>query len=66
MFQTVKKSAEFGVVGASEISFEWGTALQRKNKIVDGLVRGLGGLLKLKDVDVLMDSVASPELALLS
>jgi dihydrolipoamide dehydrogenase len=52
VFQTVKKSAEFGVVGASEISFEWGTALQRKNKIVDGLVKGLSGLLKIKEVDV--------------
>ncbi len=53
VFQTVKKSAEFGVVGADEISFDWPTALARKNKIVDGLVRGLGGLLKLKGVDVL-------------
>ncbi len=53
VFQTVKKSAEFGVVGAEEISFDWPTALGRKNKIVDGLVKGLGGLLKVKGVEVL-------------
>ena len=53
VFQTVNKSAEFGVVGAEEISFDWPTALERKNKIVNGLVKGLDGLLKAKGVEVL-------------
>lgn len=52
VFSTVKGAGEFGVV-TSEPSFDWGTALERKNKIVNGLVRGLTGLLKMRKVDVI-------------
>jgi len=52
VFSTVKSSAEFGVV-TSDPTFDWPTALERKNKIVNGLVRGLGGLLKHRKVDVI-------------
>lgn len=53
VYSTVRSSSEFGVTGADEAGFDWGTALGRKNKIVDGLVRGLSGLLKRADVDVI-------------
>jgi dihydrolipoamide dehydrogenase len=53
VYTTVKRSGEFGVTGADDPGFDWGTALARKNKIVDGLVRGLSGLLKRADVDVI-------------
>jgi dihydrolipoamide dehydrogenase len=53
VFQTVKSSEEFGVTGVGSPGFDWGTALNRKNKIVEGLVRGLSGLLKMRKVDVI-------------
>lgn len=52
VFQTVKTSAAFGVV-VDEPSFDWGAALARKNKIVDGLVKGVSGLLKARKVDII-------------
>ena len=52
VFSTVKGAGEFGVV-TSDPSFDWPTALERKNKIVTGLVRGLSGLLKARKVDVI-------------
>ncbi len=51
VYSTVKGAGEFGVV-TSDPSFDWPTALERKNKIVDGLVRGLGGLLKQRKVEI--------------
>ena len=52
VFSTVKSAAEFGVV-SSEPSFEWPTAMERKTKVVEGLVNGLSGLLKTRGVDTL-------------
>ncbi len=51
VYTTALRAAEFGVA-ASDISIDWGAALERKNKVVDGLVRGLGGLLKARKVDI--------------
>ena len=51
VYSTVKKAAEFGV-NAPEPTIDWGAALERKNKVVDGLVKGLGGLLKARNVEV--------------
>lgn len=62
VFTTVRDSAQFGVTGADDPGFDWSTALGRKDKIVDGLVRGLTGLLKRREVDVFhgRGRVASP------
>ncbi|MCP3975092.1 MAG: dihydrolipoyl dehydrogenase [bacterium] len=51
VFSVVKKAGEFGVV-ASEPTVDWQIALARKNKVVNGLVNGLSGLLKARGVDV--------------
>lgn len=51
VFTTVKRSAEFGV-GGGEPTVDWSAALQRKNRIVDGLVKGLQGLLEARKVDI--------------
>lgn len=51
VFTTVRDSAEFGV-NTSEPTFDWAKGLERKNKVVDGLVRGLSGLLKQRKVEV--------------
>lgn len=51
VYATVHHAAEFGVT-AGEPSLDWGAALQRKNDIVTGLVRGLGSLLKTRNVDI--------------
>lgn len=51
VFTTVSNAAEFGVV-ASQPQIDWQAALARKNQSVEGLVRGLGGLLKARGVDV--------------
>ena len=48
----MKRAGEFGVIVA-EPSFDWPTALDRKDKIVTGLVRGLTGLLKQRKVDII-------------
>ena len=52
VFSTVKGAGEFGVVTADP-SFDWPTALERKDRIVNGLVRGLTGLLKHRKVEVI-------------
>lgn len=52
VFTTVSHAADFGVV-VGEPSFDWGVALERKNSIVNNLVTGLGGLLKMRKVDVI-------------
>jgi dihydrolipoamide dehydrogenase len=52
VYSTVSNAAEFGVV-ASQPEMDWAAALERKNQTVEGLVRGLGGLLKKRDVEVI-------------
>jgi dihydrolipoamide dehydrogenase len=52
VFSTVRHASEFGVI-ASEPQMDWGAALERKNKTVEGLLRGLAGLLKQRNVDVI-------------
>jgi dihydrolipoamide dehydrogenase len=51
VFTTVKRSSEFGV-NSSEPTLDWPAALDRKNQVVDGLVRGLSGLLSSRNVDI--------------
>jgi len=48
----VAEAAEFGV-NAGDPSLDWSVSLARKDKIVDGLVSGLGSLLKGRKVTVL-------------
>jgi dihydrolipoamide dehydrogenase len=52
VFSTVSHAAEFGVV-AGQPDMDWPAALARKNQTVEGLVRGLSGLLKNKGVEVI-------------
>lgn len=52
VFSTVRHAADFGVV-AGEPDLDWDAALARKNKTVEGLVRGLEGLLKQRKVEVI-------------
>ena len=52
VYSTVSHAAEFGVV-ASQPQIDWTAALARKNQTVEGLVRGLGGLLKKRGVEVI-------------
>ncbi|MFZ0012552.1 MAG: dihydrolipoyl dehydrogenase [Acidimicrobiia bacterium] len=51
VYSTVAHAAEFGV-NASQPELDWQAALARKNQTVEGLVRGLGGLLKQRGVEV--------------
>lgn len=52
VYSTVSHAAEFGVI-ASQPSIDWEAALARKNQTVEGLVRGLGGLLEKRGVEIL-------------
>ncbi|HUG32880.1 MAG TPA: dihydrolipoyl dehydrogenase [Acidimicrobiia bacterium] len=52
VFSTVTHAAEFGV-NTSQPEIDWPAALARKNQSVEGLVRGLGGLLKQAGVEVI-------------
>ena len=52
VFSTVSHAADFGVV-TSQPELDWQAALARKNQTVEGLVRGLGGLLKKRGVEVI-------------
>lgn len=52
VFSTVTHAAEFGV-NTSQPEIDWSAALERKNQSVEGLVRGLGGLLKQAGVEVI-------------
>lgn len=52
VFAHAKKASDFGV-HVGEPTLDWEAALNRKNGIVDGLVRGLSGLLKSRKVDVI-------------
>ena len=51
VYNTVAHAAEFGI-NTSQPQIDWAAALARKNQTVEGLVRGLGGLLKARGVDV--------------
>lgn len=51
VYSTVAHAAEFGV-NTSQPELDWQAALARKNQTVEGLVRGLGGLLKSRGVEV--------------
>jgi len=53
VMSVVRHSAEFGVV-AGEPELDWAAALARKNKTVDTLVKGLSGLLKQRNVEVII------------
>jgi len=53
VFSTVRHAADFGVV-SSPPTLDWGAALSRKTKTVETLVRGLSGLLKQRQVEVLL------------
>ncbi len=52
VYSTVAGAEEFGVI-TSEPEFAWPKALERKQKVVEGLVKGLSGLLKLRGVDII-------------
>lgn len=51
VYSTVANAAEFGVT-TSQPEMDWEAALARKEQSVEGLVRGLGGLLKKAGVEV--------------
>lgn len=51
VYSTVTHAAEFGV-NTSQPEMDWPAALARKNQSVEGLVKGLGGLLKKRNVEV--------------
>ena len=61
VYSTVRSAGEFGVV-TGETSFDWPKALARKDRIVNGLVRGLSGLLRMRKVEVVkgMGRMAGP------
>lgn len=52
VYGTVARAEEFGVI-TSPPEFSWPKALERKQRIVEALVGGLGGLLKQRGVDVI-------------
>jgi len=52
VYTTVANAADFGVI-TSQPEIDWAAALARKNQTVDGMVRGLGGLLKQRNVEVI-------------
>jgi dihydrolipoamide dehydrogenase len=52
VFATVKDAAEFGVE-TSDPTFVWPTALERKTKVVEMLVKGLTGTLTSRGVEII-------------
>lgn len=52
VFSTVRHASDFGVI-SSPPELNWSAALERKNKTVEGLVRGVGGLLRQRKVEVI-------------
>lgn len=52
VFSTVRHASDFGVI-AGEPELDWSAALARKNQTVEGLLKGLAGLLKQRGVDVI-------------
>jgi len=53
VYSTVKHASDFGVVTTSP-ALDWAAALERKKTTVTTLVRGLGGLLKKRKIDVII------------
>ena len=51
VYSTVRSAGDFGVI-TSDPRFDWPVALARKDRIVNGLVRGLAGLLRYRKVEV--------------
>ncbi|MFQ5557525.1 MAG: dihydrolipoyl dehydrogenase [Acidimicrobiales bacterium] len=51
VYRTVGRASEFGI-SSSAPTIEWSVTLERKQRIVDGLVAGLAGLLKRREVTV--------------
>ena len=51
VFSTVRHASDFGIM-TSEPTIDWEAAKARKVQAVESLVRGLGGLLKQRKVDV--------------
>ena len=51
VYNSIRHASDFGVI-VSEPELDWGAALARKNKSVDALVRGVTGLLKKRNVEV--------------
>lgn len=52
VFSTVEHASDFGVI-SSPPELDWKAALDRKNATVEGLLKGLAGLLKARKVDVI-------------
>lgn len=52
VFTTVRHASDFGVQ-AGEPQLDWQAALDRKNQTVEGLLKGLAGLLKQRGVEVI-------------
>ena len=53
VFATVEGAEEFGIETGGEPSFVWPKALERKQKVVEGIVKGLEGSLKAKGVEII-------------
>ena len=51
VYRTVRHAAEFGIT-TGEPTVDWGTTIERKQRIIDNLTAGLSGLLKGRKVDV--------------
>jgi dihydrolipoamide dehydrogenase len=51
VFSTVRHASDFGVI-TSEPTLDWDAAKARKSQTVEGLLRGLSGLLKQRKVEV--------------
>ncbi len=52
VFSTVKGAGDFGVI-SSPPELDWAAALARKDRVVNQLVTGLGGLLRRRGVEVI-------------
>src|SRR5689334_8221382 len=44
---------QFGLAVEGSVSLDWNRTMERKDKVVDGLVNGLNGLMKARKVDVI-------------
>lgn len=53
VYSTVRHASDFGVI-TSEPTIDWEAAKARKSQTVEALVRGLGGLLKQRKVEVVI------------
>jgi len=52
VYQTIKDSESFGIIGAQEADFDWQKIIKRKDKIVKQLTNGVAFLLRKNKVDV--------------